>query len=667
MKINHLAFLFKRRFSHPVLLFILAIISYGLMIPWLRFFHDEYPIIWFHSFMGDVNLFYEGNRPLLSWFYKPLLAVFTDKAWLWQCFGVLSRWLHATIFYYLIREIWPKEFVLAVTASTIILIFPAFQTQFASMIYGIAFLLYSLFFLSILFSILAIRSEKNRVVFSSIAMLLSLINLLTNEYFYTLELIRYLVFLVIFRQREPKVDFGSLVKTSLPYLSILGAVSIFRFYNQPQITTYPMVLFERLSENPIQLLPELFKDQLVDIWNIAIRSWIIAVNPIHLLDEQSTRLQILFLLIAILSSLLIACTFIINYLKTNEEANPWEFLLTGFSAMYLAGWPLWIAGLPVGEFFSYSRWSIPFMMGASIFTAGLLRALIRQKVIQIVIISILVGIGVRNQLLISNSFRHDWQQQQQFFWQIKWRMPSLQENTVLFSDMLPFKYENSDQLSAGINMILSDPIHAKKLSYFMFYIPERINTSILPEIRKNLPVQGKRNYRSFQGNTSQAILIDFQHPACLHVLNPLIDEHNPLISPIIKDSLFLSDEQWILNESGTSTNINIFGKEPVHEWCYYFQKADLARQFEKWDDINQIYQEVKGSGFQPRDNREWMPFIEGMIHLGNYDEAFSISKMITDQSGDYKEMVCQIWKHAIPPGTKYDLAQQLKSRFDCRL
>jgi hypothetical protein len=216
-------------------------------------------------------------------------------------------------------------------------------------------------------------------------------------------------------------------------------------------------------------------------------------------------------------------------------------------------------------------------------------------------------------------------------------------------------------------MILSDPIHAKKLSYFMFYIPERINTSILPEIRKNLPVQGKRNYRSFQGNTSQAILIDFQHPACLHVLNPLIDEHNPLISPIIKDSLFLSDEQWILNESGTSTNINIFGKEPVHEWCYYFQKADLARQFEKWDDINQIYQEVKGSGFQPRDNREWMPFIEGMIHLGNYDEAFSISKMITDQSGDYKEMVCQIWKHAIPPGTKYDLAQQLKSRFDCRL
>jgi len=140
------------------LLFICAL-SYGLLSPWMKFFHDEYSILWFYHRANDVTLFFEGNRPLLAHIYKPLLNLFGANSYLWSIFGVLTRWFHALCLFWLVREIWPDDQPLAIIASLLYAVYPAFQAQFASMMFSILFLLFSFFFL---FSLIYSKSSKRK-------------------------------------------------------------------------------------------------------------------------------------------------------------------------------------------------------------------------------------------------------------------------------------------------------------------------------------------------------------------------------------------------------------------------------------------------------------------------------------------------------------------------
>jgi pentatricopeptide repeat protein len=65
----------------------------------------------------------------------------------------------------------------------------------------------------------------------------------------------------------------------------------------------------------------------------------------------------------------------------------------------------------------------------------------------------------------------------------------------------------------------------------------------------------------------------------------------------------------------------IVGPEPEHLWCYYFEKADLARQFGDWRQVAQMADEARRRGLTPEDATEWLPVIEGYANLRRYDDA----------------------------------------------
>jgi hypothetical protein len=54
----------------------------------------------------------------------------------------------------------------------------------------------------------------------------------------------------------------------------------------------------------------------------------------------------------------------------------------------------------------------------------------------------------------------------------------------------------------------------------------------------------------------------------------------------------------------------VFGSEPPHGWCFYYEKASLARQREEWDRVIAIGKEAFGKGLEPKDLIEWMPFLQ---------------------------------------------------------
>ena len=40
----------------------------------------------------------------------------------------------------------------------------------------------------------------------------------------------------------------------------------------------------------------------------------------------------------------------------------------------------------------------------------------------------------------------------------------------------------------------------------------------------------------------------------------------------------------------------MFGSEPPHLWCYYFEKADLARQLQDWQSVLQLEKQARARG-----------------------------------------------------------------------
>jgi hypothetical protein len=642
---DKLTVFFQHKFSFPAFLFLTTFLTYGLMSPWLRFFHDEYSILLFSERMQNASQFFTGNRPFLGYVYQPFLFLFGSNYFLWFIFGITMRWLHALCLMGLIKEIWGDHQHFAIVASLLCIIFPAFQAQFAFMIFGILFLLFSFFLLSLTFSIKALKNKQMKFLFVFIALGLSLISLTTTEYFFTLEILRYLIFGFLFYKENKQNWLKRLLTESIPYLLLFISASIWRYSQQSAETTYAFNSNSILSAITLQSVLDFLQRLIIDIWEVSFGSWVYAFYPSHLLENVSLKVLLIFFLISVFTGII--SILMLRFTKQHRSFSKQDhiFILSFASiSIICAGFPFWIANLPIGGQYMYSRWAIPFMIGVSVFFTWLFHCG-KNSNFRYSLIAFLIALGVGYQLIIANSFRHDLEKQLSYYWQFKWRIPALEKDTTIFSNMLDFKYENSDEVSGALNFFY--PNHDNQtITLFQFYLPERVGTALLPEIQPNFPISGRRYYDAFKSNSSQAILVDFQYPACVKVLDPEIDSLNPSIDDLSREALVLADNSLIKHDSqpiDTKLVRNIFGKQPDQDWCYFFAKADLARQFRKWGEIASISEIVETSGFTPRDQREWFPFIEGYAHNGEWEKAFVISNTIFEESPQYSQMLHALW------------------------
>ena len=85
--------------------------------------------------------------------------------------------------------------------------------------------------------------------------------------------------------------------------------------------------------------------------------------------------------------------------------------------------------------------------------------------------------------------------------------------------------------------------------------------------------------------------------------------------------------------------------------CYYFQKADLARQMGNWEEVVKLGNKAFKLDDYPNSPIERFVFIEGYAHTGDWEKAMEYSKMSYRVSKDYVgPLLCQLWKR-IETGT----------------
>ena len=297
--------------SLPILVFFLSFLCYGLLAPWIRFFHDELSMLWFYQNMNDLGRFFEGNRPFLKYLYEPFLWLFGSNSFLWALFSVFTRWLLAMSLYWLIKYIWPKRSFLAAAICCLAVVYPGFQAQYSSMIFGIAFLIFSLFVLSLLFSIKAIDRPEHRLIFLIMALGFSAVSLFTSEYFFTLEVVRYFLIWVHINNSQKESIFKNFMLHSSPFLALFLSAIVWRLFQESDETAYSLVLVDNLKSSFFPTIANQFFASLKDIWYTTFKVWIDSLYPSPLIAQQGQRIVYLYFGLIVVTFIALAIFFAI--------------------------------------------------------------------------------------------------------------------------------------------------------------------------------------------------------------------------------------------------------------------------------------------------------------------------------------------------------------------
>jgi hypothetical protein len=85
----------------------------------------------------------------------------------------------------------------------------------------------------------------------------------------------------------------------------------------------------------------------------------------------------------------------------------------------------------------------------------------------------------------------------------------------------------------------------------------------------------------------------------------------------------------------------IFGSEPPHNWCYFYEKMDLARQMNDWKSIVDLAHKAKSSEVKPTDVTEWLPVLEAYVQLNDLEHAKQVAGLIRDDKDSFTKMCAQ--------------------------
>lgn len=652
---------------HPLfILFCLALLAYALLIPFLGFYWDDLPMSWIRYELGPeaMTRYFSTNRPIWGLLYQVTTRLFPQVPIYWQIFALFWRWVTAALFWLLLRRLWPEQEEMALWASAFFLLYPGFNQQWVAYLYSHFFIVLSLFLFSLFAMLQALGAGHNQRAWKVAALLASALNLWMMEYFFFLELVRPFLLWIFFRPKENRSSFpwSQFGRAYLPYgLLWLIAVlwRIFIFNNQ----VYETSLLERLRGSFFPTLLELTQTIVTSLKVVLVDGWLCLFPLARLsVDGRITTLAYWSVVILSLVSLL---PFLWQRRHLVEPVSSLPVWI-GLFALLLAGWPFWLAELNISVYFPANRFTLPFLFGVSLVISGLLM-LLRPRILRWGIALLLVSLASGRQFLWADLYRRDWKVQKTMFWQMTWRAPSLAPGTIVLLNEGALNTYADNSLAAALNWIYAPELRSAEIPYVLFYPTNRLGRS-LPTLEPGHEVRYSFLAGTFEGSTDQVVAFYFQPPACLRSLDPEIESVNRMIpvESLMREAMLLSQTRWI-GEQEDARMPGIYGPEPPHGWCYYFQKADLARQYQDWARVVALAEQAFSLNDHPNDPLEYFPFIEAYAHVGEWSQAFNLSQKAYQVSPKFvAPPLCRLWKRIEREVTLPEaVRQKVQNTFGC--
>jgi hypothetical protein len=679
---------FQSSYSLPLILLAVAILAYGLRLPWLGFYWDDWPWVWFSHVMGPGGMLKIDveHRPIsgVVLYLGSLLAGHNPLGW--QLYALVQRLLGAVALAWTLRQLWPHRKKQTAWVALLFLVYPGFQQQFVAVNNSRHLFPLIPLFLSFGWMVKAVQGRGRRLPLTLAALLASLMTMFTTEYYYGLELVRPVVLWLALRDRgrtksetergqnEDNFRFlrvlralrGSKKEKSerarklswliagiqawLPYLIPLVMVFVWR-YNVSKQVNYQVTIFKTLQRAPGQGVLALLRDGAEDLFAAGVKAWF-QVFQFPGAELFSPRSQMLYW------GLVFVCIVGLGlYLFLQREEAPsdaWgrEALPLAAASLVLSPLPFWVTRLDPNLIFPADRLNLPTMLGASLLLVALVDWLFRRDAAKIILLSILLGlaIGLHNQN--ASVYRRDWKYQQAFFQQLITRIPALAPDTALLINELPYNRSTDNSLTAPLNWAYAPEFDGGDLPLFMYYVQLRFGRDPT-DFDAGTDLAADYRFYPFRSSPEQSLVLYHHPPACLRVLSPEYQLHFPLLPSYMRTVLPFSDLDRILVDEQTSATLPpMMAPESRPEtWCDYFQRADLARQRGDWDEVARLGDAAFELDDSPNHASERIPFIEGYAHVGRWDRAEALSREALEINKFMAPMLCDAWER-IERGTE---------------
>lgn len=647
----------------PLLYLLICVVAFGLFIPWLGFYWDDWPTIFYtHSQrISQLINHFSYDRPLSLWAYL-LIGRLGTAPIIWHIAALMIRWGIVVAMAWSLKPLWLKQAQRILFIGLIFAIYPGYYLQPSAVIFAPHLAALGLFFVSLGAMGRAASEKDPNWGYWVLSIASSIIQMFTVEYYVGLELIRpiYLWMLLSNHRDKSRNRAARVLRLWWPFILVFVSWAIWRlFLLQLPSEPYPLIFLTDFRINPILAILGLAQTIAKDLIYTLILVWSELVQPS--LFDLGDRVNLFAWLVAITTGLALHY-LLLQFVKIkNSDSSEKEYSLQGIalgvSALVLGMLPIWMIGETIVQGDYNLRYVLIAMFGAAVTVVSLLLLMVPNPRHRVILISLLVGLAVGNHVRAANEYRLDWELQRSFYWQLFWRAPALEQNTALISFDRLTTYMGDPMTGNALNTLYPQRSRPPVVDLWNF---ELTRTQTINKILAGEQLDNEYRGLTFSTENSEDLLFFYYMPdTCLWVLSAL-DVENDYLPAENRELVKFSKAQNILTQpiAGNYPDPNVFGEEPAHMWCFYFQKAELARQQSDWQTIIDLMQEAQQQDYSPNNGIEWLPLVEAYARTENWQPATELSLDIHEMHTKNDRLLCATWMSILQTAVNAETATQ---------
>lgn len=656
---------------YSLILFATMFAAYGLFAHQMGFNYDDWEGVFLYHQGFSVRQVWEYfliDRPFSSivhWLFHPILGT---SVFGWHMLTLVLHWGSLLFIVKTILEIFPGRVIAAGWIGFLLGLFPGISRHFVARTSAPHYFSMFLFAFSLWLMIRAVNSDKVNKKLLVFSVVLGLIQSLVIEYFASMELARFFILLYLFKfSRNADAKWSLALKKAfwvwLPFLGVFLIFAYFKFIILPDLAAvegldskHDVSLFASLLSEPFSTIIQYVNLIIQDVIYVVFYVWSVPIIPseINIGAKSFLASWLLGILMAFPSSMVMLYW---HYKQDNNQNLPVKTSLT-IAALVLSLVILLLGGLPawiIGRQGIVGLWSSRFFLAQVIGAVPILVVLVlwitgwdRPRAANFVF-SVLFVMAFSTQFREANRYTLYWGFQRDYYWQLKWRAPGLVDKTFILSPYTPF-FRNADhQIAYAINLAYAPKNADTDSKYWWFDGPDRLRHPAKNEYLPNTEVIASMRNINFEADMSFALpVLSRPSRGCLQVISDNYYQGQPGLSLEEEQMFSLAKDELILLD-GPEMPEEVFGKEPEHGWCYYYQKAELARQLNNWDEISKIWNVVQERKLAPTYGPEYLPFIDSLVMDDDWNSAAKLTVAAGKITKDARPFLCNFWQNVLYP------------------
>jgi hypothetical protein len=652
-----------RKFSHSLmveilLILVIAAVTYFPNLSRATIYRDD----WYYTMdrliggPGTYQEMFSIDRPVRGPLFEAYYQLFGIQPFPYHMSSFLWRVAGGLAALWLFRQLWPRQRLACFMMALFFVLYPGYLRWMEGFEDQPRILSSFLMALSIALTLKAISTTgtTSKIIAWTSSILTGWAYIALVDFSFGMEVFRWLcVFLLVTRGQE-KLSFVKKCILTTRAWGIAALIpagflfwKLFLFHNERPATDIGLQL-SYLVASPLLTgawwLVRLFQSGV----NVAVLAW---GSPLfqNLFELTLSEIMIGVIISVVAVVLFLWVSFSISKMDdadasksdavSSERWRP-EAIWVGLAGVFAGVLPVIVANRYV-LFGGYSHYALPASLASAMAIVGII-FLINSRNVRFVVASVLVLFAVLTHYTASLRVLHEEQIIADFWHQVVWRAPGIKAGTTLVVNYPSVNYAEDVDAVAGPANFIYFPQQTNQIPavYQLVALPQ------MAYITKDVLGGGDKSYgyRTHVGEIDYDKMLVISQPtenACVHMINSQWPRYSDQDSDqVLLLGQYSKNQNILANVSAPRLPEFIFGPEPDHSWCYYYQQAELALQEGNWEKIVQIGDQVNQLELHPNDRIEWAPFLQAYAIKGD-EKSFKATVVKIDSSPFVRREACR--------------------------